>query len=215
MNLAKWGIACRGDLPPNEIPNKRLLYGVRRTIGDRIVLEHPFALADVDCAELASRCQDALEELGMDGDVVFGRELEATVVDDRHNPLRNLVGLFLVRVALRRLALRGVIVADAPPRLVLGDTALDVVDCGVEQELRRHEPVHLLQPYRGRPRLGALTPPRLPRLKILLKVVHSVCSFMRLYNESTKAGKRVTSSARSRWKSRCSTSRRLSSRFTD
>ena len=156
----------------NEIPNKRLLYGVRRTIGDRIVLEHPFALADVDGAELPRRCQYALEELGVDGYIVFGRELKTTVVDDSNDPLRDLVSLLLVGIALRRFALRGVIVADALPRLILRNASFDVFDRSIEQELRRHEPVHLLQPYRGRPRLGALAPPRLASLNIFFKIVH-------------------------------------------
>ena len=102
----------------------------------------------------------------MDGDEVFGRKGETTVVENGDDALGHLVRLLLVGVWTRHLGLRRIIIANPPPRLVLRDAPFNVILRRIKQELGRRETVHLLKPDGRRPGVGARAPPRLLGLEV-------------------------------------------------
>ena len=142
-------------------------------IGDRILLQHPFVLADVARPQLPRRRQNAAEELRMKRNEVLRREREAAVVDDSRDPLGNLVRLKQFGIRLMPLVLGFVIVVDAPPRLRLGDPSLDVLLGRLDQIPRDGHPVDLLQSNRRRPGLGTRPLPRFLRLEVAAKLAQA------------------------------------------
>ena len=150
----------------DEVADERLLDRRRVAVGDGIVLQHPFALADVDRAELARRRQDVFEQLGMDGDEVFGCERKPAIVENGHDTFRDLVRLLLLWIWPRHLGLRRIVIVYPPARLVLRDAPFDVILGRIEEELRRRKAIDLLKADGGGPGVGAFAPPGLLGLEV-------------------------------------------------
>ena len=142
-------------------------------VAHHVFAQNPLLLRDVVVADLSGELVHASEKLAMDGDIRGGRKLKSQLCEDFGDALRNNVRFVGASLGgLRATALDLVVVADDLARFGEGYFPLDVAPRRFQEIRGRHKSIHLLKLDRRAPNLRLLALSRLPRLRVLFKIVH-------------------------------------------